>query len=85
MKVVCPHCGSDDIRCVDKVINVIPVVAWRVDAEGEPKPADYGSGQVIWDACEVAVPGKPYECGDCSKSLAASELIVNPPEEETEP
>ena len=76
MKVMCPNCGSGQIRSVDVVQVTNHVTRWTKDESDELTPVNFSGGTVHWDSTTPADPSRPYDCAPCLRNYAAHELVV---------
>lgn len=85
MKVTCPHCGSDNIMCVDTVVTltlVYMVYTWCKGEDGLPVHADCGDYQDLLETISPLNPELPYQCWGCKADLASKDLKVEKADED---
>lgn len=71
LEVLCPKCGSTDIRERNVAYASLRVLAWRRDGDGVI-PDEYDTDvDVEWDAEDR---DDQYECRSCGKSLGLDDL-----------
>lgn len=71
MKVICPDCGSDELRSNDVVLSTHDIASF--DADGVPEFSDNGS-EIWYDSMEPAKPLLPYECCNCMRPFSVDEI-----------
>lgn len=73
-KPLCPRCGSDNIRSIDRVLVTNSITGWDVDEVNRVfAPSDYAGGEVCWDSSEFV----EYDCGNCGHVLVEADLSID--------
>lgn len=74
-KAACPHCGSTNLRQIDKMLCAIGIAGWTIES-GRPVPHwdDQGS-DIFYDTSEVNDPALPFDCADCGAELSEADIV----------
>ena len=78
VRLVCKHCGSDEIVSREHLLCSASIAGWSRDESGKPVPEWSGDTAVHWDTQEAVDEAKPYECRRCDAALGDDELADAP-------
>jgi hypothetical protein len=78
LTILCPHCGSNQIKYAEYVMQQTEMPVERWEAKDDMFVPDYSSGNVRFETIddETSLAALPFWCDSCYQGMGPFDMVV---------